>query len=61
MKPDPRRRRHILTAGAVAGVACVILTWSFTLWPGAALICGAVMGPLVAFLYSFAYDAFARR
>ncbi len=57
MNPDRRRRRHIWTAGISAALGCVVLTWRLTLWPGAALICGAVTGPIVALLYAVVYDA----
>jgi hypothetical protein len=62
MNPDRRRRRRqIWTAGIAAALACVVITWSFTLWPGAALICGAVTGPVAALLYAVVYDAVTRR
>ena len=61
MNPDRRRRRQIWTAGGGAALAAVVGVWTFTLWPGAALICGLVAGPLVGFLYAMGYDYLARR
>ena len=61
MNPERRRRRQIWSAGICAGLACVVIIWSLTLWPGAALIGGAVTGPVIALLYSVAYDFIARR
>ena len=51
-----QRRRQITAAGVGGGVVCVIAVWSLTLWPGAALVCGAVTGPIVAFVYKLIYD-----
>jgi hypothetical protein len=51
-----QRRRQILAAGVGGGVACVVVVWSLTLWPGASLISGAVVGPVIAFCYKLICD-----
>ena len=61
MNPDRRRRRQVAAAGICAGVACVFVVWTLTLWPGSALILGVGTGLLVAFLYSVGYDLVTRR
>ena len=58
---DRRRRRQIWTAGSCAAFVCVVGVWNYTLWPGAAIICGLVTGPVVALLYALGYDFLAKR
>ena len=57
-----RRRRHRITTAGVSGfMATAFIVWLSTLWPGAALVAGAVVGPIVAFVYKLLYDCLTAR